>query len=265
MDINALRKIGKRLRKEILSHLEELRKAESFGKGASGDITNPIDKRAEEIVIEEVEKLRGPVTIVSEECGIKDINGGGAKLLLDPIDGSRNAISGIPVFSTSIAVVDGETIGDTAIGYVINLISGDEFWATKGKGSYLNGVRIKTQQDDAFRVIAYEAQTPKVDIPRIVPLLSLFRRARCFGSTALDMAFLAQGAVSMFITPALSRSFDFVAGYLLIKEAGGIVTDLNGKGIEKFEVGLKRITPLLASANEKLHKKALDALKKPLS
>jgi myo-inositol-1(or 4)-monophosphatase len=166
------------------------------------------------------------------------------------------------VFSTSIAVVDGETISETRVGYVINLMSGDEFWAIRGKGSYLNAVKIRTQQDDTFRVVAYEAQTPKVDIPRIIPLLSLFRRARCFGSTALDMAFLAQGAVSMFITPSLSRSFDFVSGYLLVKEAGGIVTDLNGKGIEKFEVGLKRITPLLASANEKLHKKALDALRK---
>ncbi len=262
MDIKALRKIGKRLRKEILSHLEELRNADSFGKGAGGDITNPIDKRAEDIVLKEVEKLKEPITVVSEECGFKNINGGGVKLLVDPIDGSRNALSGIPVFSTSIAVVDGETISDTRMGYVINLISGDEFWAIKGKGSYLNAGAIKTQQDDTLRVVAFEAQTPKIDIPRIIPLLSLFRRARCFGSTALDMAFLAQGAISVFVTPSLSRSFDFVSGYLLIEESGGIVTDLNGKGIGKFEVGLKKITPLLASANANLHERALDALRK---
>lgn len=262
MDITALRKIGKRLRKDLLSHLEELRKADSFGKGASGDVTNPIDKRAEDIVLEEVEKLTEPVTIVSEECGFKNIKGGGVRLLLDPIDGSRNALSGIPIFSTSIAVVEGETINDTRLGYVINLISGDEFWAIKGRGCYLNAVKVRTQQDDVLRVIAYEAQTPKADMPRIIPLLSLFRRARCFGSTALDMAFLAQGAVSMFVTPSPSRSFDFGAGYLLIKEAGGIVTDLSGKGIEKCDAGLKRTTPLLASANEKIHRKALEALKK---
>ncbi|MBI5742027.1 MAG: hypothetical protein HZA16_15085 [Nitrospirae bacterium] len=262
MTIEQLRKIGKRLRTEVLSHLKDLRKEDSFGRGASGDITNPIDKKAEDIVIEEIEKLREPVTLVSEECGIRDINGGGLKLLLDPIDGSRNALSGIPLFSTSIAVVDGETISDTLIGYVINLISGDEYWALKGQGSYLNAARVTTQQDDALMVIAYEAQTPKVDMPAIIPLLSLFRRARCFGSTALDMAFLSQGAVSMFVTPALSRSFDFVAGYLLVKEAGGIVTDLSGNGIEDLEVGLKRITPLLASANESLHRRALQVLLK---
>lgn len=263
MNISDLRKIGKRLKDEISSHLEELRKAESFGRGASGDITNPIDKRAEDIVIEEVERLNIPITIVSEECGVKDIKGGGGKLLLDPIDGSRNALSGIPLFSTAIALVDGDTIGDTSIGYVINLISGDEFWAIKGKGSFLNELRIRPQQDDAFDVMAYEAQTPKVDIPGILPLLSLFRKARCFGSTALDMAFVADGAVSVFAVPSFSRSFDFTAGYLLVKEAGGIVTDINGHDIDKLEIGIKRTTSILASGNESLHKKALEVLCRP--
>lgn len=262
MDITTLRKIGERLKKEILSQLTELRATESLGTGASGDITSAIDKRAEDIVLEEAERLGEPLTIISEECGIRDIRGGGLKLLVDPIDGSRNALSGVPMFSTSIAVVDGDTIGHTIMGYVVNLISGDEFWAIKGQGSCLNNAPIWTQSGDIMKVIAYEAQTPKVDIPGIVPLLSLFRRARCFGSTALDMAFLAQGAVSMFITPSLSRSFDFVAGYLLVKEAGGIVTDIDGNNIDTFEIGLKKLTPLLASGNERLHDRALEVLKK---
>ncbi len=261
MDINNIRKIGKRLKKEIPSHLEELRKGGPIGKGASGDITHPIDKRAEDIVFEEAEKVGKPLTIVSEECGFKDIRGGGLKLLIDPIDGSRNALSGVTLFSTSIALIDGNTIGDTKIGYVVNLISGDEFWAIKGGGSFLNEIPVKTQQDNIFKVIAYEAQTPKVDIPKIVPLLSLFRRARCFGSTALDMAFLSQGAISMLIIPSLSRSFDFAAGYLLIKEAGGITTDPNGKEIDEVEIGVKKATPLLASANEDLHQRALEVLR----
>ncbi|MBI5408285.1 MAG: hypothetical protein HZA14_02860 [Nitrospirae bacterium] len=260
MNIAHLRQIGRRLRDEILPHLKELRNAPSFGKGASGDTTQAVDKRAEDIVIEEAEKLNVPLTIVSEECGFKDIKGGGLKLLLDPIDGSRNALSGIPLFSTSIAVIDGDTIGNISLGYVVNLISGDEFWAVKGGGSFLNGAPIKTQQDDTLKVIAYEARTPKVDLPGIMPLISLFRRARCFGSTALDLAFLAQGAVSVFAVPSNSRSFDFAAGYLLVKESGGIVTDINGKSIDGIEAGVTRSTSLLASANEGLHKKALEIL-----
>ncbi len=261
ISISDIRKIGKRLREEIPSHLEELRRAAPLGKGAGGDTTHPIDKLAEDIVYEELVRLDEPVTLVSEECGLKDIKGGGPRLLVDPIDGSRNAISGITLFSTSIAFIDGDTIKDALIGYVINLIGGDEFWALKGGGSFLNGIPIRTQQDNVFRVIAYEAQTPSVDIPKIMPLLSLFNRARCFGSTALDMAFLAQGAVSVFVVPSLSRSFDFAAGCVLIKEAGGIVTDLNGKDIEDVKVSVDRSTHLLASANWELHRQALEVFK----
>jgi hypothetical protein len=95
-----------------------------------------------------------------------------------------------------------------------------------------------------------------------MPLISVFHRSRCFGSTALDMAFLSQGAVSVFVVPSLSRSFDFASGYLLIKEAGGIVTDLDGKEIDMVEVNVDRATPLLASANEELHRKSLEILMK---
>ena len=261
MDVKILRKIGKRLRQEIPPLAEKFRGSSPLGKGASGDMTYPLDKKAEDIIFEELEKLNKPLTIVSEEYGFKDIKGGGIKFLIDPIDGSKNALSGLPFFSTSMAIVEGDTIEHTSTGYVINLINGDEFWAVKEGGSFFNGKPIRTQQDDIFHVIAYEAQTPKIDIPKILPLLSLFRRTRCLGSTALDMALLAQGAVSIFITPAPSRSFDFASGYLLIKEAGGIVTDLNGKKLDKTPVGIQKASPLLASANKHLHKKALNILK----
>jgi myo-inositol-1(or 4)-monophosphatase len=257
IDITDLRNIGKRLKDEIPSLLQGLYGSESIGKGASGDKTYPIDKRAEEIVFEELERLNKPITVISEEFGVMDIRGGGQRLLLDPIDGSTNATSGISLYSTSMALIDGDRVGDTCTGYVVNLVSGDEFFAIKGKGSFLNDISITTQKDDKMRVILYETQTPGRDIPKILPLLSLFRRARCLGSTALDMAFLSQGSVSMFVTPAPSRSFDFAAGYLLVREAGGVVTDLKGNGIDDIKIGVQRAIPILASANEKLHKKAL--------
>jgi len=261
MNITDLRKIGRRLRKEIPPLVGRFRGSSPISRGASGDITFPIDKRAEEIVFEEIEKLNISLTIVSEEYGLKDIKGGGPRLLIDPIDGSKNAMTGITLFSTSIALIDGDTIGNISIGYVINLVTGDEFWAIKNGGSFFNGRPARTQQDGAFKVIAYETSTPRIDIPRITPLLSLFNRTRCLGSTALDMAFLSQGAISVFITPAPSRSFDFAAGYLLVKEAGGIITDINGKDLNDIQIGVKRASPLLASGNEELHKRALEVLR----
>ena len=260
MEIKLLRNIGKRLLEEI--PLIKKGSKTAIGVGASGDKTYPIDKIAEDIIISGLDESREAMTIVSEELGIKDIKSGGKKILIDPIDGSRNAVSGIPFYCTSIAVVDGNTVGDIELAYVVNLINGDEFWAEKGKGTFLNGERMNTQKDDNFYLIAYEAQTPHEDIPRIIPLLAESRKTRCLGATALDLAYLAYGAISVFANPSPSRGFDFAGGWLLIKEAGGIFTDIKGNPIEAVEVSLKKSTSLLASGNEKLHEKALRLLSK---
>ncbi len=265
MDIKDLRAIGKRLMDEVAPFIDKFVGNTPIGKGASGDMTYPIDKKAEEIIFEEIRKLDKPFILISEEHGYKNINGGGPKILIDPIDGSKNAISGLPLFSTSIAKVDGDTIKDITLGYVINLVNGDEFWASKGKGSFFNGTPVNSQHDEVLRVAAYEAQTPIRDIPKILPLLSLFRRTRCLGSIAMDLALVARGSLSMFISPTPSRSFDIASGYLLVKEAGGIITGIDGKSIDSMPVGMGRISPILASGNERLHKTALEVLAKAIS
>lgn len=260
MKIQDLRHIGKLLFAEIGKTRLMPFASESLGKGAGGDKTFPIDKKAEDIIISSIELLKEPLTIVSEEVGVKEIRGGGEKIIIDPIDGSKNAITGIPFYCTSIAVADGNNIGSISMGYVMNLLTGDEFWAEKGKGAFFNGERIYTQKDDIIYLVAYEAQTPKTDMPKIMRLLSESWRTRCLGAMAMDIAYLAYGAVSIFITPSPSRSFDFAAGYLLAKEAGGVFTDISGNSIENAELGLKRGSPLVASGNIKLHEKALRLL-----
>ena len=166
----------------------------------------------------------------------------------------------IPFYSTSIALLDGDRVGDITLAYVVNLVNGDEVWAEKGKGAFLNGKKIKTQKDDVFYLIAYEAQAPRKDFSRIITLLSESRKTRCLGSTALDLAYLASGGISVFVSPSPSRGFDFAGGWLLVKEAGGIFTDLGGKNIDTLEVSLKKSTTLLVSGNKKLHEKALRLL-----
>jgi myo-inositol-1(or 4)-monophosphatase len=93
-----------------------------------------------------------------------------------------------------------------------------------------------------------------------MPLLAKSRKTRCLGATALDLAYLACGSISVFVNPSLSRSFDFGGGWLLVKEAGGIFTDIKGNSIEAVEINLKKSTSLLASGNEELHKEALRLL-----
>ncbi|MEK6580774.1 MAG: inositol monophosphatase family protein, partial [Nitrospirota bacterium] len=144
---------------------------------------------------------------------------------------------------------------------IVNLINGDEFWAEKDKGAFLNGERIYAQKNNELYLVAYEAQSPKKDIPRIIPLLAKSMKTRCLGATALDLAYLAYGSISIFANPSLSRSFDFGGGWLIVKEAGGIFTDIEGNSLEKVEISLKKSVSLLAAGNENLHKEALKLLK----
>ncbi len=260
MHIETLRSIGR----QLISQIRDIRlkpfTSHSLGKGASGDKTFPIDKKAEDIIISQLEALKEPLNIVSEEYGYKEISGGGKNVLIDPIDGSKNAITGIPFYCSSIAVADDKTIGSISLAYVINLLTGDEFWAERSKGAFFNGEKIYSQMDDFFYLVAYEAQLPKRDIPKIINLLSEARRTRCLGATALDLAHVAYGSMSVFVSPAPSRSFDFAGGWLLIKESGGVFTDFNGKGIEDTPIGIQKSVTLLASGNKGLHDKALKLL-----
>jgi myo-inositol-1(or 4)-monophosphatase len=262
MEIRDLREIGKRLMEEIpaVRQSQDLKKA--LGTGAAGDKTFHIDRKAEDIIMAGLRALGEPLTLISEEAGVVDMGGGETVVIADPIDGSKNAVSGIPFYCASIAVAEGKTLGDIRYAYVLNLISGEEFWSEKGTGSFLNGRRLIAQQDEELYLSAYEAQSPGRDIPLILPLLSRSRKTRCLGAIALDLSYLASGAVSVFVSSSPSRSFDFAAGYLLIREAGGVFTDMQGKDIEHVRLGLARSSTLLASGNEGLHRKVLELLSK---
>lgn len=234
--------------------------SESLGRGAGGDKTFPIDKSAEDIIITSLEDLKEPLTIISEEIGLKELYGGGKRILIDPVDGSKNAITGIPFYCSSIAVADGDRLTDVSISYVINLLTGDEFWAEKSKGAFFSGQRIRCQRDEKIYLVAYEAQDTKRDIQRMLRLLAEAWRTRCLGATALDLSYVAYGAISVFVSISPSRTFDFAGGWLLVKEAGGIFTDIKGNSIDNIEIGLKKSTPILVSANKGIHEKALRLL-----
>lgn len=265
MNVENLRKIGRELFFEIGETRLKPFASESIGKGAAGDKTFPIDRQAEEIIVGSLESLDEPMTIVSEEMGIKEsaregMTGNGAIAVIDPIDGSKNAVSGVPFYCSSIAIAEDTTVGGVSLAYVINLLSGDEFWAERGKGAFFNGEPVHAQESDIFNLIAYETPNPKLDLPRILPLLAEARRTRCLGATALDLSYLAYGSISIFAMPSPSRPFDFAAGYLLVREAGGVCTDMDGNSLDGVSLGVERSVPLLAAGNRALHERALTLL-----
>jgi len=258
MVMDDLRAIGGKLMKMAAELRFSGRAGEFITVGASGDDTLLIDKTAEDIILAHLDTLGESFTVVSEECGIR--GDGPVRVIVDPVDGSKNAVNGVPMFSTSIAAASGGTLADIRMAYVINLSSGDEFTAETGGGAFLNGRPIAASKDADIGIILYETQHPALDIPAMMPLIEACRRARCFGSTALDLAHLAGGAASLVAIPYMTRPIDFAAGYLLVKEAGGIVTDFSGGDISGSISGVERSTSLLAAANPQVHKKALTLL-----
>jgi len=257
MKIQDLRDIGGRLFASVGNKRLRPFSTKPVRRGAGGDKSFPIDIEAEDIIINSLRSMGGPLSIVSEEAGAFDISGGGPLVIIDPVDGSRNAISGVPFYCASIAVADDDRTGSISTGYIINLLTGDEFWAERGKGAFFNGEPVFCQQDDIFYFVAYEAQSSGADLRRVLPLLSEARKGRCFGSLALDLAYVAYGALSVFAGPARSRIFDFASGYLLVKEAGGVITDIEGNQIEDVRISLHDRVSLLAAGNRRLHEKAL--------
>jgi myo-inositol-1(or 4)-monophosphatase len=235
---------------------------EALGRGAGGDTTHPVDRLAEGIIIQGLRASGRPMTVVSEEAGEVALNGGGGMLaLVDPIDGSNNAVTGVPVYAASIALAsEGRTLGDVDMACVVNLVNGDVFTSIRGQGAFLGGERITTQSDDVLRAVSYETRAPARDIPLALPVLRMASRTRCLGAVALELAYLAEGAFSAFVAPSPSRSFDFAAGWLIAREAGGVVTGLKGEDLSGVELALNARSTLAASANQAIHRKVIEAL-----
>ena len=103
------------------------------GEGEGGDETTAIDAAAERVILERLSGIEG-ATIVSEEVGILQ-GEGPLRIVVDPIDGSLNAKRGIPFFSVSIAVAEGDTMDDVVFGYVYDFGTGEEWTAERGKGA----------------------------------------------------------------------------------------------------------------------------------
>ena len=188
-----------------------------LGQGLGGDDTTAIDNAAENAIVARFAGL--DVTIVSEEVG--RIGDGKTIVVVDPIDGSVNAKRGIPFFSVSIAVADGETMNDVAFGYVYDFGSGEEWTARRGEGAWLNGAPLGGERPKyRIEILSFEATRTELiarDAPKVVGLAD---RLRLMGSLALSLCHLAAGRVDGVCSLKGARSVDIAAAQLLVREVG---------------------------------------------
>src|SRR5438309_4108251 len=186
------------------------------GKGLGGDETTAVDKAAEDAILAHLRGL--DVTVVSEEAG--RLGTGSTVVVVDPIDGSLNAKRGIPFFSVSIAVADGERMGDVHFAYVYDFGTGAEWVARRGEGATLNGEQLRVRPKDRIEILSFEATRASLiarDAPKVAELAY---RLRIMGSLALSLCHLAAGRVDAVCSLKGARSVDIAAAQLLVRECG---------------------------------------------
>ena len=235
------------------------------GTGAGGDQTIVLDAVAEEVVLRHLEGARGRglrFRLLSEEAGVRDF-GGEELLLADPVDGSLNAKCGIPYYAIMLAAAEGERFEDVRLGFVQNLASGEEFYAERGGGAFRNGARLRPHGNGSaagFEIVQLDAPSPLRAVEGVRPLADRIQRLRILGSGALNLCHAATGGIALQVAPLPVRAFDLAGPLLILKEAGGVATDLTGAPLDGVACTLDVYTTLLASAWPALHAQALRLL-----
>jgi myo-inositol-1(or 4)-monophosphatase len=207
------------------------------GVGEGGDRTLIIDRECEDEVFAELEKLGAEgasFVAVSEERGeVVFGDGGAARVVIDPIDGSLNARRTIPAHSLSIAVAEGDSMADVRFGFVHDFGADEEFVATRGEGASVarfgadgaaggRAARVATG-NGKLEVVGLESAEPDWTVPALQSLAGNAYRLRVVGSIAITAAYVAAGRFDAFLSLRPCRSVDAAAAQLIVREAGGAI------------------------------------------
>ena len=250
--IKAARKAARSLRRDY----GEVQNLQVSKKGPADFVSNA-DLKAEQILEEELSHARPEYGFLMEESGAKPSKDPkDRRWIIDPLDGTTNFLHGLPHFAISIAM---EEDGEILAGVIFDPIKDELFRAEKGQGAFMNDHRLRvaarTRLDESifatgipFKGIA--AHEPFIEeLPRVMAETAGVRR---WGTASLDLAYVAAGRVDGFWERNL-KPWDYAAGLILVREAGGIVTDIQRRTI-KVEA------PSILAANEALHGPLADLL-----
>jgi myo-inositol-1(or 4)-monophosphatase len=195
--------------------------------------------------------------LVSEEAGKVKFQGNGGTIFLDPVDGTFNALAGIPFYALSIAYAEHGVVQQA---FVRNLASGETFTAVKGKYARCDDKPVRVSTVSQLDECAMSVYGRKFDPTRMMQLGQKIRRWRLLGASALELCYVGCGRIDGFVDlRGTLRVTDAAAGMLVCTEAGGMVSDLEGKGIRfPNEVTIGRC---LVATNRVLHHKVIEYLR----
>ena len=251
--IEVLRQVSKQVYDNVKNLSGTKDAAGDFGRGAGGDISRNIDLVAEKTVLDYLKKINFNCVVLGEECGRVEINDNPkGYVIMDAIDGTANAVSGIPFFCCSLAFATNDKLSSITDAVVTNLSNGEQYWASKGKGAFLNETKIHVQnKETAYKIVGVNTSGASPEL--LKKLQTIFERhgpTRHFGANALEMAFLSRGIMDVFIDLRDKiRVQDMAAGYLLIKEAGGLIVDADAQPLDS-DFGIMTRLSFIGAANQ---------------
>lgn len=263
MEIEDLIEIGVEIRDTACSFMKEHADYGEMVVQRAKDISRKVDMAAEHALDDALIKRSLSARIISEELGDRVVGKHpDFMLVFDPIDGSTNATCGIPFFCTSLAYTektDKAAFGDISMAVICD-VQGNTYHAVRGKGTFLNGKPVTcrkrgTRPKPVISIYSY-------GVPSVPPGVIELGKAvivRALGSIALDMCYVADGTLDGVIdTRGLVSGYDIMASALILKEAGGLLTDLEGEIIS----GDVKATGLaiVGTKNKELHDRIVNTL-----
>ncbi|MCV0393115.1 MAG: fructose 1,6-bisphosphatase [Nitrosopumilus sp.] len=230
--------------------------AGDFGIGAGGDVSRNIDIVAEKTVLDYLKEINFECIVLGEECGRVDLSENPkGYVIMDAIDGSANAVRGVPFFCSSLAFATEDKLSSITDGVITNLDNGDTYWASKNKGSFFNDVKIQVHnKDPIYKIIGINTSGASKELMRRMDAIfeNHNHHTRHFGANALEMAFFARGYMDIFIDLRDKiRIQDIAAGYLIVKEAGGLLLDANLKPLDA-DLSYETRVSFIAASNQEI-------------
>ncbi len=254
--LNVMIKAAQKASRALKRDFGEVENLQVSLKGPANFVT-AADRRAEEILRQELAHARPGYSFLGEEGGLREGADKTHRWIVDPLDGTMNFLHGIPHFAISIAL---EREGTIVAGIVYNPANDELFTAERGKGAFLNDqrLRVAARKRLADAVVACALPHPSrgdVALTRKEHMAVQDKVAglRRFGAAALDLAWVAAGRLDAYWERDLSP-WDMAAGIALVREAGGFITDLDGREAMLATGGI-------LAGNDAIHRELLQALK----
>jgi myo-inositol-1(or 4)-monophosphatase len=228
--LNVMTQAALKAAKGLIRDLGELEQLQVSKKGPA-DYVSRADRRAESILRGELAKARPNYGLLMEESGAVAGSDTSNRWIVDPLDGTTNFLHGIPHFAISIAL---ERDGEPYAGVIYNPVPDEMYVAERGSGAFLNGRRLRVSGRRDVEQALFATGIPFKGLPdhplflrQLAAVMAVSSGVRRFGAAALDLAYVAAGRYDGFWENGLNP-WDIAAGIVLVREAGGFVTDLEG-------------------------------------